>query len=351
MYKVFFFYIILLLLSSCNGNETSKDHPHTDAGSTAEEMLYGRGIQPDKDSVLTVRYAIKDSIPYFELTDTTTPPLGYISYGEPVEVFVETPSFYGIQQYITRKAKKPGDPIESRQWELVFIKKNTTGTIDKISIRDKDLRWIRYQSVNGIVSAEEEEFRYKGKLDIQIIDKQEFVKASRKKTNFFISDSTRFIKSAGVLQIHCKDSTLYFTDSEEDNDGFTMHKYMGEIPSIGKYVVGVHLWEGYNVYLIDKISGASTVVFSDIPVLSPDRKKAASIVPDPYEGGGELTIASIKNNQFSIDKILSFSRWSPGDDAFFSQDGYFYTNAVPFKVFWNSKGALNENYQYIRIKI
>lgn len=50
----------------------------------------------------------------------------------------------------------------------------------------------------------------------------------------------------------------------------------------------------------------------------------------------------------------SFTKWMPGTeitDKFWGNDGYFYISALSINSFWKQDGSLNDNFQYIRIKV
>lgn len=187
-------------------------------------------------------------------------------------------------------------------------------------------------------------------VQLELITESLFKSKMKDSVNFVRYNTIPNKKKNGITELVCKAKTVKLVDNPEDNDS----TYVGQIDILNKYLVAVSYYEGGEYFFIDKISGAKTNSFGDIPTISPDKKHIISINANGYEKTADMELFEIKNEKAIPIVMASFKNWMPlmeHGKMFWSNDGCLYLAVHNTKTYWTEEGFLNNKYQYIRLKL
>jgi len=347
----------LLIISACGNNARTKQE--LEKNSTTDSSLSenaGHKIDYNNTQVLETVYVIdREGVEMKQDADENSKIMGTYNYGDKLDVIEETEKWLGIRDRITRKFVKNGDEIVSTGWEMIYVLKNKTGSINEIRLIPSDLNIISSLSVAGQESKYFEKGQQLNKyLKIELVDEQLFESRKDSAVNFLLADTAIIEKKNGTIELQCQVKVVRYVDNPTDNDGTREFQYIGQIEFLNKYLIYGLYWESSNYIFVDKISGEETS-FGEFPYISPNKQNIISIYANPYETTADLELYSISENN-SIKQIMnvSFINWMPTvekGEMFWSTDGYLYLTVNHTKLFGEQSGSLNNKCQYIRIKI
>jgi hypothetical protein len=188
-------------------------------------------------------------------------------------------------------------------------------------------------------------------LHIEIIDKDLFDNKQTTAVNFWMEDAEGATKTDTVLIVKARDSILTFTDNPTDTEQHATYSYEGQLPVINQYIVLATLYEEYGYMLIDKTTGKNTATFSDLPIISPDKKFVVSVHSNIYAPmSGDINVNRFENGAIINLFTASFKNWMP-QESFYGSDGWLYISVNHPKQYWTVDGEVNEEHQYIKLKI
>ena len=191
-------------------------------------------------------------------------------------------------------------------------------------------------------------------LKFELISKAYFDSRKSTAVNFLNADTIPDKKKNGITVLKCRDKTVHFIDKPDAEDAMQIFTYAGEIAFLDKFLIGGSYWESGDYKFIDKTSGEVSNTFVDYPYISPDKKHIICINPNGYDVTADLELYEITSKKVTIKMRASFKNWLPSlenQEIFWSSDGYLYLIVHNAKTYWKDNGHLNEQYQYIRIKI
>ncbi len=275
--------------------------------------------------------------------------LASYDYGRALPVIEVNGPWLGIKDMV-RKVDQNG---ESNTWEKVYVLKSSTGSMEEVKLAEEDLNIICY-----LKTKDKEEYLDGGKpltsyLKFELIDKSLFESQQATGVNFLLEDTTAVVKVNGTIELKCTQKNKYYKDKDTDNDDMEHYTYVGQIPSLNKYLVTGSYWEAFDYKLIDKTSGEQTQSLVYYPHISPDQKYIICMSCNPYESTTDLELYSIADQQTKLLMNASFNNWVQGynkGDIFWSTDGYLYVTASHMATMGDMDSDKIEK-QYMRIKV
>lgn len=279
------------------------------------------------------------------------------TFGQKLEVIEDREGWYGVRDRVYREYDEDNDGVVDTdivKWEKVFVKKDQTGTIDKIALAPEDLNIISYLSVGKNSEYFEKDKRLNQYLKIQLIDKALFEKKRPLAVNF-LSKGKGIKKKNGILSIPTAKKPVEFVDKDNGDDGDANFEYIGSIDFLNQHLVNGQYWEIADYKMIDKNTGETTQTFIEYPYISPDKKYIISVYANPYEDNHtDLELYSIQAKEIIPIMSTGFKKWMTTTelaDIFWAKDGYLYLAVTHTYDFWKEDNSLNDTSQYIRIKV
>jgi hypothetical protein len=188
-------------------------------------------------------------------------------------------------------------------------------------------------------------------LHIEMIEKELFEKMHETAVSFWEEDAQGAVKIDTVLTVKARDTTLTFLDNTTDTELHRTFSYEGRLPIINHFVVLGIYYEDYGYMLIDMNTGNNTSTYQAFPLISPEKKYIISLYADIYSPqSGELSIEKIEGGSIIPLLNASFTNWMP-QESFFGTDGYLYVSVNHPSQYWGIDGEVNNEHQYLRIKI
>ena len=327
--KYFISFILTLLLAGCNlfqGQQPARE-------SIAVEEKQVETFVPVQKEL----YVIKQGAVKYKIPDINVKAESQYSYGEPLWVVGISEHFYKCneEEYILKEDVDNYEKLKLTQEELEesnFILKGS-----------------QKNSTTGSLSTY---------LSISLITKEEYQKAIKNKVDFFITDTLTFQKKGKVLSIVCEEAVVKFKDTIGELSGVDeSYEYIGRIDTLNQYVVSSQVGDGYGEITIDKTTGRK-ITFDHLPFISPNRKHLFMITTEIYSEPDSFSLYKIESITPFVSKPIitaELSNWKiyniDENDVFFSKKGYLYVSINPINSFLDSKGELNKQRMYIKIKI
>ncbi len=327
--KYFISFILTLLLAGCNLFQGKQP-----AGESAivEEKQVETFVPVQKEL-----YVIKQGAVKYKIPDINVKVESQYSYGEPLWVVGISEHFYKCneEEYILKEDADNYEKLKLTQEEL-----EESNFILKGSQRN---------STSGSLSTY---------LSISLITKEEYQKAIKNKVDFFIGDTLTFQKKGKILSIACEEAVVKFKDTiGELSRVDESYEYIGRIDTLNQYVVSSQVGDGYGEITIDKRSGRK-ITFDHLPFISPNRKHLFMITTEIYSEPDNFSLYKVESTNPFVSKLIitaELSNWKiyniDENDVFFSKNGYLYVSINPINSFLDSKGELNKQRMYIKIKI
>ena len=315
----------------------------------------GIAIDYDNTSVLREVYVTdKSGITAYQLPSGAAKKVQDYPFGAKLEVIEDNKEWYGIRERVFRQYHKKGTEIESVKWEKIYVKKSQTGLFNTIVLKPNDLNIISYLLADGKDESFEKGEALNKYLKFELIDKALFEKKRPLAVNYLSKDQM-IKKKKGVLSIPTANKVVKLIDIDTDNDGRASFEYIGQINALNQHLIFGQFWEISGYTMIDKTNGQQTESLVGFPYLSPDKKHIIAVYGDPYgEQHTDLELYRIQNNKILFIMSAEFKNWMPTvepEDIFWAKDGYLYLAVTHSSVFWKEDGSLNDQFQYMRIKI
>ena len=327
--KYFISFVLTLLLAGCNlfqGKQPAKEDV------AVEEKQVETFVPVQKEL-----YVIKQGAVKYKIPDINVKVESQYSYGEPLWVVGISEHFYKCneEEYILKEDADNYEKLKLTQEEL-----EESNFILKGSQRN---------STSGSLSTY---------LSISLITKEEYQKAIKNKVDFFIGDTLTFQKKGKILSIACEEAVVKFKDTiGELSRVDESYEYIGRIDTLNQYVVSSQVGDGYGEITIDKRSGRK-ITFDHLPFISPNRKHLFMITTEIYSEPDNFSLYKVESTNPFVSKLIitaELSNWKiyniDENDVFFSKNGYLYVSINPINSFLDSKGELNKQRMYIKIKI
>ena len=327
--KYFISFVLTLLLAGCNlfqGKQPAKEDV------AVEEKQVETFVPVQKEL-----YVIKQGAVKYKIPDINVKVESQYSYGEPLWVVGISEHFYKCneEEYILKEDADNYEKLKLTQEEL-----EESNFILKGSQRN---------STSGSLSTY---------LSISLITKEEYQKAIKNKVDFFIGDTLTFQKKGKILSIACEEAVVKFKDTIGELSGVDeSYEYIGRIDTLNQYVVSSQVGDGYGEITIDKRSGRK-ITFDHLPFISPNRKHLFMITTEIYSEPDNFSLYKVESTNPFVSKLIitaELSNWKiyniDENDVFFSKNGYLYVSINPINSFLDSKGELNKQRMYIKIKI
>lgn len=317
------------------------------------------GIELDYDNTPVLKQVLvtdKQSAVARQLPSGAAREVEKYTFGQKLDVIEDRGGWYAIRDRIYREYDDDNDGIVERdvsKWEKVFVKKDQTGSTNSIALNSDDLNIISYLSVDEDYEYFEEGKALNDYLKIELIDKALFDKKRPLAVDFLSKDKS-IKKRNGVISIPTAGKVVTFTDNEVDHDGYQIFEDVGQIAPLNQYLVSGGYWESSDYTMIDKDTGETTQTFIDYPHISPNKKYIISSYTNPYEQATDLELYKIDGKKITPIMRAGFKNWMPAvepKDIFWAKDGYLYLAVNHSAAFWTVDGDINQQYQYIRIKM
>ena len=317
-----------------------------------------RGVTIDPDTpVLMELYVInRAGAVGRQLPNDTAEKLKSYMFGDKLDVIEDAKGWYGIKAMMHREYEDDeGRYVTADQEEKIYIKKSEVGTLDKVVLITDDLNILSYSNISEKYAGVENGKPLDNILIFELIDKSLFEKKRALAVNFLSTGNAKVKKENGVLSIPTAKETVTLVDIETDNDSEARFKYMGQIDFLNQYVVFGQFWESSSYIMFDSITGKQTQDFIEYPYISPDKQYIMAVYANPYdEPRTDLELYRIQNKKITPIMSAGFKNWMPVDepkDIFWAKDGYLYLAVTHSAAFWKENGSLNDNFQYVRIKV
>ena len=274
------------------------------------------------------------------------------TFGEKLEVIEEQKDWYGVRDRIYREDNDGVTKTDVVKWEKVYVKKVQTGPINTIALTAEDLNMISYLSVAGDSAYFEDGEALNDYLQFELIDKALFERKRPLAVNFLSTDKT-IKKKNGVLSIQLAKDSVKFVDSDIEGDTED-YRYLGKFDFLDQHLIEVQYWEGHGYKMVDAIEGHLKQEFSDYPYISPNKQYIIYAYANPYELNTDLELYKIEGNDITPIILAGFKNWMPStekEDIFWARDGYLYLAVNHIATYWTADGNINDQFQYIRIKV
>ena len=330
------FIIFFLTLLSTNYNLFQKAQPAGESVVVEEKQQQEEVFVPVEKEL----YVIKEGATKYKIPDINVKAQSQYSYGEPLWVVGVSEHFYKCNE---------GNEEE-------YILKEDADNYEKLKLTQEELEESNFilkgsqrNSTSGSLSTY---------LSISLITKEEYQKAIKNKVDFFIGDTLTFQKKGKILSIACEEAVVKFKDTIGELSGVDeSYEYIGRIDTLNQYVVSSQVGDGYGEITIDKTTGRK-ITFDHLPFISPNRKHLFMITTEIYSEPDSFSLYKVESITPFVSKPIitaELSNWKiyniDENDVFFSKNGYLYVSINPMNSFLDSKGELNKQRMYIKIKI
>ncbi len=255
-------------------------------------------------------------------------------------------SFFLLFLLLSCKSKMPvrNEPEAPADTMQIF-------TVTPDNVMEADLYLLGDESINFNEVYRNNDSIMASRLTIEFIDIKLFERYQANAVSFWLEDTGGAIKADTVLTLKTRDSILKFVDDTTDSEMHRTFSYEGRLAVINKLVVLGTYYEDYGYMLIDMDTGLNTATYQAFPVISPDKKFIVSLSANIYSPqSADMSIDRIENGTIVPELNASFKNWMP-QESFFGIDGYLYVSVNHPSQYWRPDGEVNNDHQYIRIKI
>lgn len=194
---------------------------------------------------------------------------------------------------------------------------------------------------------------------------EDYIHAKKNYINKIKFDTSIFKKENSEIKLPMNEkwrTHITFKDSLLNNDetDFREYNYIGQIDTIGFYIVEANYWEHFEYYLINKNSGKQIILWN-IPFVSPNIKYIANLsMPYGLEGvPNGIQVWKINYNQNNQSEPITISKqleidqqnWA-AEDLVWESDNTLILKVISLTNDLNETILQNNNkYYYLRLKI
>lgn len=280
----------------------------------------------------------------------------YHHYGETIDYSYISDQWLGITIKRGWTGKDPwGYKISKVIEELTFLPRIATGELKTIELIPTDLNKILAQT-----KLKEKTIQFtppqplKEFLSLDLAFKVEYLSQKSRQIRALIKDSTGMTQKGKILTLQLESRQKTFVSTPEKEEHKTVYEYVGQLPTLNKYVLRMVYWESLQYSLIDKTSGAEVARLAEYPHLSPDGKYILVVDDDVFKEYPEIELYAVNGAVVEPIVNLVFANWIPAEEvenAFWGQDGYFYISVIPRNYHHVYDDKEDVTTQYMRIKI
>lgn len=283
-------------------------------------------------------------------------PLGYYGYGQSLKFAYASEHWLGFLASVRQDQNfAKGYQYPKRIEEWVYIPRKSTGALQELQLIPTDLNKIVAMTKLGRKTLR---FMQPQSLDsflrMDLAFKVEFLSHRGKQFRAMNKDTVGVVEKGNVLTLQLKDKQKTFLSTPEKEEHKIVYKYIGQIPSLHKYVLQMQYWESVEYSLIDKTTGLEAARLAEYPHVSPDGKHLLVVDDDVYKEYPEIELYQINGDVITPIVNLVFAFWEPNEEvekAFWGQDGYFYLSIIPKNHHYVYDDRDKVKTQYLRIKI
>lgn len=323
-----------------------------------ENPTQGILIKYDSVSVIKkLKIIDRNGADIFQRPDYNSSKLLHFEYGKEIEIISEEDDFYGIRERVSRELISNGNKIERQAWEKVYIAKSMVGGFNEIHLQNADLNILSYKKIGAEYEYYSDTVRLSELIQIELVNKQMYISQKEKSYNFISKDSSNVRKEKGEIELICLDTVVKFIDKPNMETEESYFSYIGYIDTLDMFLIAGSYWEYSDFKMVNKVNGKIST-FRGYPNLSIDLKYVISIAVDPYDQSTDFELFEINANpikkSFELILKVGFANWMPTYDngnIFFGQDNCLYVPVNHSESYWDKNGNINENYEYIKIKI
>ncbi|MCC9166298.1 SH3 domain-containing protein [Pontibacter sp. XAAS-A31] len=330
---------------SCSNSETSgKTEKRTEEVNSSEKAAVAKTVVVYEIPTIKKLFITKSSGSYiYEKPDKESTVLDTIEYGYKIDVIGEEENWYQIKERIGRSFVRNGQQVASSGWEVVYVPKANVGQLTQIKLRAMDL----YKTL--------EQAQVKGKVEISLIGKEEFEKARSKDDKFIIQQNALVSSKDSVLVVTIANGKKEYVSSPNAEESMKIFNYVGHVGLLNAYLLAIGYYEEGEHMLYSADNGKEIISFNDYPYFSPDGKYVVSIYTNPYSYSSDFQLYKVESDQ-KVRKVLdaSFSKWMVAlepQEIFWLDSSTLVVKVLHAQAFWDENGGLNNDYQYLKIKI
>lgn len=342
---VFIFLFSASVAFSCSNSETSREpEGKAEEVNSSEEAAVEKKVDVYEIPTIKKLFVTKSSGSYiYENPAKGSAVLDTLEYGYRVDVIGEEENWYKIKERIGRSFVRNGQQIASSGWEVVYVPKSDIGSLTQIKLRAKELHETLEQT------------QVKGKLEISLIDKEVFEKARSKDDKFIIQQNALVSSKDSVLVVTIASGKKEYVSSPNAEESMKVYNYVGHVSLMDAYLLAIGYYEAGEYMLYGADNGKEIVSFNDYPYISPDGKHIVSIYANPYDLSSDFQLYKVESGQ-KVRKELdaSFSKWMVAlepQEVFWLDSSTLVVKVLHAQAFWDEDGGLNNDYQYLKIKI
>ena len=242
----------------------------------------------------------------------------------------------------------------AKKHEIVSDEKLTTK--DSLTLKLGDLKLISSLRICDSMKYFDENYLLNEFITIEKVDKDEYLYKLKSLVSYLISDTTTIKKVNGVIKLPVLNNETEYVDSSSSviDETRKSYFYIGQINFLNVFVINGTYWEEVDYKFISKVSGDEIQSFIEFPHISPNKKNIICVYTNPYEREAELTLYTISERNIQFVMAATFKNWMPAAEnfeIFWSKENYLYVPVLNSNSFWKKDGSLNDNYQFIKIKI
>lgn len=342
--------ILLFLFSaftalSCSNSETSSiPEGKAEEVNSSEKAAVEKKVDVYDIPTIKKLFVTKSSGSYiYEKPAKESAVLDTLEYGYRVEVIGEEENWYKIKERIGRSFVRNGQQVSSSGWEVVYVPKANVGQLIQIKLRAKEL----YET--------HDQAQVKGKVEISLIDKEEFEKARSKDDRFIIQQNALVSSKDSVLVVTIASGKKEYVSSPNAEESMKVYNYVGHVGFLDAYLLAIGYYEEGEYMLYRADNGKEIISFNDYPYFSPDGKHIVSVYTNPYDLSSDFQLYKVESGQ-KVRKELdaSFSKWMVAlepQEVFWLDSSTLVVKVLHAQAFWDEDGGLNNDYQYLKIKI
>ncbi|WP_439879767.1 SH3 domain-containing protein [Pontibacter sp. MBLB2868] len=342
---VFFFLFTAFTALSCSNSDTSSNSENEPKEhNSSEKAAVEKNVDVYEIPTIKKLFVVKSSGSFiYEKPDQESAILDTLEYGYRVEVIGDEENWYQIKERIGRSFIRNGQHVASSGWEVVYLPKADIGSLTQIKLKTKDL----YETHNQV--------QLKDKVLINIIDKEEFEKAKSKDDHFVNRQNALVSSKDSVLAVTTGNGKVEYVSSPNAEESMKVYNYVGHVSYLNAYLLSIGYYEDGEYMLYSSDNGKEIISFNDYPYFSPDGKYIVSIYTNPYDLSSDFQLYKVEDGQ-KVKKELdaSFSKWMVAlepQEVFWLNPSTLVVKVLHAQAFWDEDGDLNNDYQYLKIKI
>lgn len=253
---------------------------------------------------------------FYEGPSASSPPLGELSYGEPVDVIGYHDGADGrwaeLKLRTERSRTENGHEMTTWAWEKMYVPLSSLGDVAVLRLRAADLT--AGASVAYADTAQHPPLA--DSLTLELLPTKAWPAAGAPTVVTRPGAVRR--QGQGRLELRIGQAPGYLTlrdkNPPEDETAVERYEYLGEIDALNAYVVGVNYYETQGFRLFDRTTGRLREELTALPHLSPDGRHLLCVSGDIYNDASVLELYRVRAGQLAHVLTARFPHWSPADE-------------------------------------